>query len=496
MDPLKTNISPSDAAARVVDLDHTLVVPTSSDLLLTEDAPFFARDYVDQNRGGRDQQWHRRRHSPRKQSKTEGGGRSKDRAGVETYQGTFVVRVDNIPWTVAHNHVVAWLSDEADEILPDPDLVAQAIHVPVDLQTGKTANCCFIECRGKEEAMRLVRHRNNTRLLGRPVCLILTTYSDLLDEIFPSRTASSSRDDCDCVFFTPAELQQLVHLLTNGGAQLKSPAKVVELTTSMVRLAPPDMDPKLRYLLWIRTKEIVCLAVRAANELKPLREAMDRLLLACSNSSSFTVAQRIDLLSTARDTLDLLRTMNEVALSIGDGAPGSGSAVSQHYLPETAQLAYATHRASFPEQMSPNALGQILQFHNDGQRGLEAGHEVFCYPHTTDLDPYVPSAPVSNYQRASLNWSTSPLSPLSSRSSVQSGEQQQVKRKASRNLSEADLVPYLVPGGAAHRELEKWGVPSNDKANKPSSYGRLARNVAQALAEKDLERHRHQEMSQ
>jgi hypothetical protein len=87
-----------------------------------------------------------------------------------TAQGTSIVRVDNIPWTVTYQDIVEWLPQPAGSILPDIDVSPAAIHIPVDVFSGKTSNCCFIECKNKEEAMRLVRHRNNHRLMGRPVC--------------------------------------------------------------------------------------------------------------------------------------------------------------------------------------------------------------------------------------------------------------------------------------------------------------------------------------
>lgn len=84
-------------------------------------------------------------------------------------QPTIVVRLDNIPWTVTYADIVRWLPELPEKMLPDSDIVAQAVHIPVDVTSGKTANCCFVECRNKVEAMRLVRQRNNSRLLGRPV---------------------------------------------------------------------------------------------------------------------------------------------------------------------------------------------------------------------------------------------------------------------------------------------------------------------------------------
>lgn len=88
----------------------------------------------------------------------------------ETNRSSFVVRLDNIPWKLTHHDVLSWLPKPVEKMLPSSEIVAQSVHIPIDVVSGKTSNCAFVECRDKEQAMRLVRHRNNARLLGRPVC--------------------------------------------------------------------------------------------------------------------------------------------------------------------------------------------------------------------------------------------------------------------------------------------------------------------------------------
>lgn len=156
------------AKSKVSDLANESGETTSSDLL-TEDQSFYQSQ---------------RRLQPQKKRAAPSNSRSgsqyntskvasrKDSVGVirsETLQGTSIVRIDNIPWTVTYSDVVEWLPQPHEAILPDGDFSSASIHVPIDVFSGKTSNCCFVECKNKEEAMRLVRHRNNTRLLGRPV---------------------------------------------------------------------------------------------------------------------------------------------------------------------------------------------------------------------------------------------------------------------------------------------------------------------------------------
>lgn len=56
-----------------------------------------------------------------------------------------------------------------EDVLPNRELVPHAIHIPIDVFTGKTSNSCFVECRSAEHAMLLVRQRRDTPLLGRAV---------------------------------------------------------------------------------------------------------------------------------------------------------------------------------------------------------------------------------------------------------------------------------------------------------------------------------------
>lgn len=88
----------------------------------------------------------------------------------ESNRSSFVVRLDNIPWKLTYHDILSWLPKPVEKMLPSSENVAQSVHIPIDVISGKTSNCCFVECRDKEQAMRLVRHRNNARLLGRPVC--------------------------------------------------------------------------------------------------------------------------------------------------------------------------------------------------------------------------------------------------------------------------------------------------------------------------------------
>lgn len=149
---------------------------TASSDLLTEDQSFYQSQRAMQHQSS---QMLANRHRAHSASLTSSRGHYSSEAmneGFEqeevrttTPQGTSIVRIDNIPWTVTYQDVISWLPEPFEDILPDADVSSAAIHIPVDVFTGKTSNCCFVECKNKEEARRLVRRRNNHRLLGRPV---------------------------------------------------------------------------------------------------------------------------------------------------------------------------------------------------------------------------------------------------------------------------------------------------------------------------------------
>lgn len=206
-----------------------------------------------------------------------------------------VIRVDNIAWAVKYEDVVDWLPEHAARILASGrNLVLQAIHIPIDVQSGKTANCCFVECVSKDVAYRIIRSRNNSRLCGRPVsesylaeltirpgdadrltefwsasAVMLATVDELLGEVslrlcLPSREAfqtlvksvtiilmnflyqffgkhapiraatEACRSDS---FVKQSSIYPLVTLLREGAPQLKSPLKTIDHATSVIRLA-------------------------------------------------------------------------------------------------------------------------------------------------------------------------------------------------------------------------------------------------------------------
>jgi hypothetical protein len=68
---------------------------------------------------------------------------------------------------------------------------------------------------------------------------------DVAVQIFPARVDSPSQMDNECIFFSAIHLRQLVELLKKGGVQLKGPLKIVDVTTSMIRLVPANMSPIL-----------------------------------------------------------------------------------------------------------------------------------------------------------------------------------------------------------------------------------------------------------
>ncbi|KAK0535803.1 hypothetical protein OC834_001397 [Tilletia horrida] len=213
-----------------------------------------------------------------------------------------VVRIDNIPWTVGCDDVMKWLPDPVFTLAPKSTF-AQAVHIPIDLQSGKTSNACYLVCRDRKAAQRIVRARTNTKLCGRPVTLILSTFNELLDEIFTTRNLSASLDEDRAVYFTEQQLERLLFLLKEGGGQLKDACKPIEFASSLMALVPKRMASDQKELLFNAIHDMVnhCLAVAASSP--SIRPALDRLLLSCSMCAAFAPEQKMSVIETARAAL-------------------------------------------------------------------------------------------------------------------------------------------------------------------------------------------------
>ncbi|UZJ52642.1 hypothetical protein CBS101457_001962 [Exobasidium rhododendri] len=288
-----------------------------------------------------------------------------------TPQGTSIVRVDNIPWTATYNDVVEWLPKPSDDVLPNSDISPAAIHVPVDVSSGKTSNCCFVECKDKSAAQRLVRHRNNSRLLGRPVSLMISTFDELLNEIFPARAHSLSLKDDECTFFNAVHLRQLVELLRRGGAQLKGPLKIVDMTTSMIRLVPAKMSTLLSEM------QIVCICIAASQEFSTIRQSLDRLLLACSSCASFTVGQRIEILDSARGTLTAVTQVrgNSASVSTRSAIIAPLAHASRAALPAVNKTPVAT-RVDHLQKSHISSDGEVATSQQRGQQVRPSSYAI------------------------------------------------------------------------------------------------------------------------
>lgn len=215
-----------------------------------------------------------------------------------------VVRIDNVPWTTSYDRVVQWIPD-SDRMLPDPDIVPQPVHVPIDVVTGKTANSGFIELRNEDCAKRLIRRRNNTKLEGRPVTLLLSSYEEVQGELFwPSYPfafdlAPSPTDT------TAHRLEQLASLMDLGARQLKSPLKPVEYLVSMVQLMPESITATEGQLLVTRACEVLGQAAKwfqqnTNSPLVGLEQALHRLTRACVVSTLLHPEQKVEVLLSAQ----------------------------------------------------------------------------------------------------------------------------------------------------------------------------------------------------
>lgn len=223
-----------------------------------------------------------------------------------------VVRMDNIPWTASYQHVAEWVP-EPGLLLPDPLAVPQPVHIPLDLKSGKTANSGFIQVRNAECAKKLIRRRNNTKLQGRPVSLLLSSIEELRAELIPACRKMPELDKAPRIHMTSWQLDRLLHLMDFGAPQLKSPIKPIELMVSIIELFPPAAIQAEAALLFERGVEVFRQGIHWLNAStgKPidgLPETLRRLLQACAISSIFTRDQRASLLSYAEDLPKAFKT--------------------------------------------------------------------------------------------------------------------------------------------------------------------------------------------
>ncbi|CAO1620975.1 unnamed protein product [Sympodiomycopsis kandeliae] len=217
------------------------------------------------------------------------------------YAPCAVVRVDNIPWTTSYQDIIKWCP-EPYTLLPDASIVTQPVHIPVDLKSGKTANCAFIELKDAESGKKLIRKRNNTKLRGRPVSLQLSNYDEMRAELFPSlQQLGNGANAKEPTFLTPWQLSQMSQLVKKGGPQLKSPLKPIELMISWVQLSPPDMELQQRDALFGRAFEVVDRGKEWLNSsIDGLYFALHRLIQACVNCTTFTEVQKARVLDHVR----------------------------------------------------------------------------------------------------------------------------------------------------------------------------------------------------
>ncbi|KAE8209780.1 hypothetical protein CF327_g6264, partial [Tilletia walkeri] len=141
---------------------------------------------------------------------------------------------------------------------------------------------------------------------GRPVTLILSTFNELLDEVFTTRNLSASLEEEGAVYFTEQQLERLLLLLKEGGGQLKDGSKTVEFTSSLMALVPRRLAIDQRKLLFNAVHDMInyCLAVSA--DMPSIRPALDRLFLSCSMCGAFAPDQKMTVIETARIALSVM----------------------------------------------------------------------------------------------------------------------------------------------------------------------------------------------
>ncbi|KAK4698199.1 hypothetical protein P7C70_g8087, partial [Phenoliferia sp. Uapishka_3] len=152
-----------------------------------------------------------------------------------------VVRVDNIPWDLSIYDVLDWIPASVPRI-PAEDH-ALSIHILCNRIDCRTLNMCYIELPTLAAAHALIRLKNAKLICGRPISVVLSSQTELLEQIFPAWAPGFDGIDAaapeeEGVLVTAGDIDGLVEL-----CELKLPHAIkaperpfLQLATILVKL--------------------------------------------------------------------------------------------------------------------------------------------------------------------------------------------------------------------------------------------------------------------
>lgn len=136
-----------------------------------------------------------------------------------------VIKISNITWDLRKNDVRDYLSAICLVEL-------HWIHIPIDIDSGKTKAEIYVEIPTSIQAYNCQEYLSNKILKGRLVIITVSSFEELLMAILP-RDAMQS-------FLTENDVLKIVNICTNYKTHFsrKCPERPVEYAESIVRLIP------------------------------------------------------------------------------------------------------------------------------------------------------------------------------------------------------------------------------------------------------------------
>ncbi|KAL8280668.1 hypothetical protein RQP46_006991 [Phenoliferia psychrophenolica] len=229
-----------------------------------------------------------------------------------------VVRVDNIPWDLKVSDVMDWIPTSVS-LIPD-SANALSIHILCNRADCRTLNMCFIELPNLAAAHALIRLKNAKLICGRPISVVLSSQTELLETVFPGWTPGFDGIDAanpeeEGVLLTPGDLEGLVDLCAlELPHAIKAPERpFLQLVTIIVKL--PWHQPEVYNLkLTARIIKAVHTAITMlASGIKHLNndttsKLLQIMLNAVTICPGFRESEKAKLLSAAENSFSSIST--------------------------------------------------------------------------------------------------------------------------------------------------------------------------------------------
>lgn len=136
-----------------------------------------------------------------------------------------IIKISNISWDLRKRDVQEFLE-------PVCHVEMRWIHIPIDIESGKTRADIFVEISTTMEAYRCQEYLSNRILKGRLVVISISNHEELLHMIMPRDYKQS--------YLTESDVSQIINICTNYKTHFsrKCPERPYEYAESIIRLIP------------------------------------------------------------------------------------------------------------------------------------------------------------------------------------------------------------------------------------------------------------------